>query len=432
MDSMRKNVHILFVLAAVIFNCAKSKKETIPNGTPICNTAVGLVSSAITLSGAAVSWTAVYGASSYDVEYKTNASSVWSNVVSKTSSVSANLSGLSAATLYDWRVKTNCSAGGSSYASAQFTTVQAATVETGIASQYPGDVNIQRDPDALFVEKFDDGLANILSRYDDKLNTAGMSVEADVPTGSTGSNSIKMTSTTGGVQGGGHLFKKFTPGFDSIVYVRYYVKYPSSSKNYFHHESVWFGGYNPATPWPNPRAGICGLGNSRLSIAFEPVWQNTSPPGMDTYIYWGDMHKDAGNNCWGNVMVTEGATGYGQPAANSSYPVVAYDQWICVEVMLKLNNPVTAYNGELAVWVNGVKVGHWGPDFPNGHWDKDKWYNNPSDPPFQGFRWRTDPNLNINWLWLEYYHENPAAPSSYMKLSNLVMATKYIGPIKLQ
>ncbi|MBS1573794.1 MAG: hypothetical protein JST09_00705, partial [Bacteroidetes bacterium] len=113
-----------------------------------------------------------------------------------------------------------------------------------------------------------------------------------------------------------------------------------------------------------------------------------------------------------------------------TYPQVAFDQWMCVEVMLRLNNPVTEYNGELAVWVNGVKVGHWGPGFPNGHWDKDKWYNNPADPAFQGFRWRTDQNLNINWIWLEYYHDNPAAPSSYMKLSNIVMATKYIGPIK--
>lgn len=300
----------------------------------------------------------------------------------------------------------------------------------GIAANYPGDVNIQNDSNVLFVEKFDNTLADVLVRYDDKLNIAGMSLENDVPGGSMNSKSIKMTSETGGVTNGGHLFKQFTSGIDNVIYVRYYVKYPSSSKGYFHHESVWFGGYNPSTSWPNPQAGTCGLGSSRLSIAFEPVWQNTDPPGMDTYIYWGDMKKDAGNNCWGNVLVAEGATAYGQPVATGSYPTVEFDQWMCVEVMLKLNDPVTEYNGELAVWVNGVETGHWGPGFPNGHWDKDKWYNNPADPPFQGFRWRTDSNLNINWLWLEYYHDNEQAPSSYMKLSNLVMAKKYIGPIK--
>jgi hypothetical protein len=60
---------------------------------------------------------------------------------------------------------------------------------------------------------------------------------------------------------------------------------------------------------------------------------------------------------------------------------------------------------------------------------KDKWYNNPADPPFQGFRWRTDDNLNINWLWFEFYHDSPNAPSSYIKFDHLVMANQYIGPI---
>ncbi|MBS1575931.1 MAG: hypothetical protein JST09_11570 [Bacteroidetes bacterium] len=52
---------------------------------------------------------------------------------------------------------------------------------------------------------------------------------------------------------------------------------------------------------------------------------------------------------------------------------------------------------------------------------KDKWYNNPNDQPFQGFRWRTDPNININWLWFEFYHGNPNAPSSNIKSDNLVI-----------
>jgi hypothetical protein len=225
------------------------------------------------------------------------------------------------------------------------------------------------------------------------------------------------------------LYKRFIPGFDSTIYIRYYVKYPSISNGYFHHEGVWFGGYNPATDWPNPRAGTCGLGSSRLSIAYEPVWQQVNPPGMDTYLYWGDMQSfDGGSTCYGNVMITQGSTDYGNPALPTA-PVVALDQWMCVEVMIKLNNPVTAYNGELAIWQNGVQVGHWGPGFPNGHWLKDKWYNNPNDPPFQGFRWRTDAMLNINWLWLEFYHDDPNAPSSYIKFDHLVMANKYIGPM---
>ena len=302
-------------------------------------------------------------------------------------------------------------------------------VSAQLANLYPNDVGIETNPSVLFVEKFDDGMTSILNRYNDIQNAAGMSLDSDIPAGSLGPYSIKMTSKQG-VNVGGHLFKRFTPGFDNTVYVRYYVKYPSISNGHFHHESVWFGGYNPATTWPNPKAGTCGLGTSRLSITYENVWTG-NPPGMDTYLYWGDMQSwNDGSSCYGNAMITEGRTDHGKPPVTAP-TIDVLDQWMCVEIMIKLNNPVTAYNGELAIWQNGVQVGHWGPGFPNGHWLKDKWYNNPADPPFQGFRWRTDANLNINWLWFEFYHDDPAAPSSYIKFDHMVLATQYIGPISI-
>jgi hypothetical protein len=298
-----------------------------------------------------------------------------------------------------------------------------------LANSYPNDVGIETNPYVLFVEKFDDGMTNIVSRYSDIQNAAGMSQDSDVPAGSLGPYSIKMTSKQG-VNVGGHLFKRFTPGFDNTVYVRYYVKYPSISNGHFHHEAVWFGGYNPATNWPSPQAGTCGLGSNRLSITYENVWPGPQP-GMDTYLYWGDMQSwNDGSSCYGNAMITQGRTDYGKPSVPAP-TVDVLDQWMCVEIMIKLNNPVTAYNGELAIWQNGVKVGHWGAGFPDGHWLKDKWYNNPTDPPFQGFRWRTDANLKINWLWFEFYHDDPAAPSSYIKFDHMVMATQYIGPISI-
>lgn len=298
-----------------------------------------------------------------------------------------------------------------------------------LANSYPNDVGIENDPNVLYVEKFEDGITNILSRYTEIKNSAGMFLDTDVPAGSLGKNSIRMTSITGSENNGGHLFRSFSPGFDSTVYLRYYIKYPSTSEGYFHHESLWLGGYNPTTNWGHPQAGTCGLGSSRLSISYEPVWKGTSQTGMDTYLYWGDMKSwNSGSSCFGNVMITEGRT-VNQGTTAVDKPIVNFDQWMCVEIMIKLNNPVTAYNGELRIWQNGEEVGYWGPGFPNGHWGKDKWYNNPGDQPFEGFRWRTDANLNINWIWLEFYHDDPDAPSSYLKFDHVVMAKKYIGPI---
>ena len=295
--------------------------------------------------------------------------------------------------------------------------VKPLTVEQSpIANAYPGDKGIEKDSNVLYVEKFDDGLTNILSRYHDVSNAAGMSSDNDVPLGSPGPNSIKMTNI-GGQNTGGHLYKSFPAGFDSTVYIRYYVKYPSVSKGFIHHQAVWFGGYNPVTDYPNPKAGICGLGNGRISLAYEPV--NGT---MGTYLYWGDMQSEpSGNYCWGNDVIN------GSRSAKN----IAWDQWTCVEVMIKLNNPVSAYNGELRVWHNGVEVGYWGPGFPNGTMTYGKFTANATDPSFQGFRWRTDPNLKINYIWVEFYDDtSPINVSHYIKFDHLVMAKKYIGPIK--
>jgi hypothetical protein len=101
-----------------------------------CNAPAGLASSAVTATGATVSWTAVSGAVSYDVDYKLASATTWTNAATATTAVSVNLSGLTASSLYDWRVRTNCSAGSSAYAAAQFTTTAASACNapTGLAS----------------------------------------------------------------------------------------------------------------------------------------------------------------------------------------------------------------------------------------------------------------------------------------------------------
>ena len=93
----------------------------------ICNAPDGLTSSAITSSGATVSWTAVSAAVNYDVDYKLASSGTWTNSITGTTSTSRNITGLSSSSLYDWRVRTNCSAGSSAYVQAQFTTAAVST-----------------------------------------------------------------------------------------------------------------------------------------------------------------------------------------------------------------------------------------------------------------------------------------------------------------
>ena len=87
-----------------------------------CNPPSGLSTSTITTSSANVSWSSVSSANSYDVDYKINSSPTWISAATGTTSTSAGLSGLAASTTYDWRVRTNCSSGSSTYSTGQFTT----------------------------------------------------------------------------------------------------------------------------------------------------------------------------------------------------------------------------------------------------------------------------------------------------------------------
>jgi Metallo-peptidase family M12B Reprolysin-like/Fibronectin type III domain len=92
------------------------------SGTPpVCGDPTGLTSSSVTTSSATVSWAAVSGANNYLVEYKANSSATWLTVAT-TNGTTVNIAGLTANTLYDWRVRANCTAGSGNFVSTQFTT----------------------------------------------------------------------------------------------------------------------------------------------------------------------------------------------------------------------------------------------------------------------------------------------------------------------
>jgi hypothetical protein len=134
----------------------------------------------------------------------------------------------------------------------------------GIAAQYPGDVGIENHPDVIFAERFEDSLSAIFARWGDVKNGPSMTLGSDVPSGSPGSRSLAIS----GANSGGHLYKLLSSaGYNDSLYVRYYVKYPSTSNA--QHSGIWTGGYNPPLSWPNPGAGTKPQGNDRFSAAAE-------------------------------------------------------------------------------------------------------------------------------------------------------------------
>lgn len=97
------------------------------NTTAACGTPTGLTTSGITTTSANLAWTAVANATSYAVEYKLNTATTWTVINAAQTTTTAALTGLTAGTAYNWRVRATCSAGAGAYVTANFTTTAVVT-----------------------------------------------------------------------------------------------------------------------------------------------------------------------------------------------------------------------------------------------------------------------------------------------------------------
>ncbi len=73
-----------------------------------CDAPIGLLANNLTGTSAKLNWTVV-GTNTYDVDYKPATSTTWTNAATSTTATSITISGLTANTEYDWRIRTNCS-----------------------------------------------------------------------------------------------------------------------------------------------------------------------------------------------------------------------------------------------------------------------------------------------------------------------------------
>jgi hypothetical protein len=304
---------------------------------------------------------------------------------------------------------------------------------TGIASQHPGDVGIDQHRNVVFVENFNDDLEAVKSRWDSVQTEQNLSLATDVPASSDGKYSL-LIDHVGGRSNGSHLYRRLGAGYDKLHY-RFYVKFDADCAPIHHFFHT--GGYNPATPWAQGGAGERPVGNERFTTGVEPHGNNWR---WDYYSYWMKMRgSPPRGQCWGNSFI------------HDSSLKVTRGRWQCLELMMKVND-VGQSNGEMALWIDGDLVSHLGEGFPNGKWVFDKflpgqggegaqWSDKQkrrlpltfadSGEPFEGFQWRSDEKLKLNFLWLLcYITKSPPGHASKIWFDDVVVAEEYIGPIQ--
>ncbi|MBI1369157.1 MAG: hypothetical protein GC162_10955 [Planctomycetes bacterium] len=303
----------------------------------------------------------------------------------------------------------------------------------GLAAMYPGDVGIANDPHVVLAEDFEeDDLAAMARRWSDVSNRdlKPMRFIDDAPPGGKGHHALQISADVTH-DTGGHLYTQLSRGLD-VAFARFYVKFPDDA-GYVHH-FVHLGGYRPATNWPQGGAGVRPRGDDRITVGIEPFGQNgrVPPPGeWNFYAYWHDMKISGDGKYWGNGL---------RPVTPAAVP---HGRWQCVEFMIKLNTTPDSRDGELALWLDGKLTAHFAKGAPRGRWTGEGFSLLPDDEadaaPFEGFNFRTNTDLKVNFFWLLHYvtPENqkrnrvnhPESPVR-VQFDHIVVADRYVGPLE--
>ena len=291
------------------------------------------------------------------------------------------------------------------------------SLETGIASKYPGDVNISKDKEVIFNSSFENNFEGWTSFCDvcDIVNGDSLQDQSKV---------LRIIATKH-LNTGGDVIFRFPKGEDE-VYLRFYAYFPSSNVTPHHFVKI----ISYPVPYFGGQAGKKPGENKYFVLGIEPTKENE----WHFYNYWQRMHS------WqtyrGDPDSSRGPNAYyGNTFKADNQVPFKRDRWVCVEARVKLNDPGDS-NGEMDIWIDGIKKGEWKKGQPSGTWRGDRYLTSGSeniDPKaFKGFNFRTIDTLKINQVSLQWYVSEEhaiegAAEKNIVYFDDIVLARKYIG-----
>lgn len=293
-----------------------------------------------------------------------------------------------------------------------------------LSDRHPGDVGLGADPAVIWFEDFEEGsIAAIADRYDQARGMADRwTLITDTPSGTGSALALRAGNGEDAVD-----FYKQLPDGDEW-YVRWYARYESSVP--WHHSGVWFGGYNPSSPWPSPGAGTRPNGDDRFSVSVEPVFDSPSLR-FDFYNYWMAMHS------WMDPPSNDGTSYYGNALVHRDDFTVDEESWVCLEAHVRLNpDPSSGAGAVLEVWKNDALVMRFGDEGPMGYWIRDKFCAESADgaectdypataTERLDLRYRSTTDLRLNAFWPQNYITDPAEGT--LAFDQMVVATTRVG-----
>lgn len=277
--------------------------------------------------------------------------------------------------------------------------------KTGIASNYPGDRNIQNDPRVLFTDNFESYTTSsqLGSKWNDWSGPATTRISTEPGRVYSGLRALEFTLPQSTRERTDAVKKTIYPERD-VLFARAYTKFdatynvPGSNHN----------GIRISAHYPGPGQTPNGT-NFFLFLLQNNMRAGSPAPGYsELYVY----HPDQGSK-WGDLWLPTGQilpTGTGPAYFGTNFLprpnfVPVRNRWYCYELMVKANTPGQR-NGRAAFWIDGRLIA----DFTN-------------------LRMRDINTLKIDNVQF-VLHAKTCPRVTRKWYDNIVVAKSYIGPLE--
>ena len=276
---------------------------------------------------------------------------------------------------------------------------------TGIAAQYPGDVNIRSNSNVLFTDDFESyaSASQLNNKWNGYYQSANTSIVTEGSNVFAGRKSLQFTQPQGGSEVANEIVKNISPEQNKL-FVRVYTKFSSG----FGVTSPGHNGIRIESNYPGP--GQIPNGNDFFLFSLEnSAYYTEAQPGFThIYTYHPEQRSQWGDHWYpnGKVLPFDSQPGnFGAGFTPRANVVPQTDRWYCYELMVKANTPGKR-DGRVAIWIDG---------------------NLSAD--FQNLRMRDTTALKIDRMMLGLHAQSNTNGADRKWYDNLVVAKSYIGPM---
>lgn len=270
-------------------------------------------------------------------------------------------------------------------------------VEQGIAQSFVRDKGIADHPDVLHAEGVEDGAASAWRGVDMKPGSAVVASDPANRFEPLQGSALSVTIEKGRNAGlNAHLrLAGYRGGEPDEAYFRYYLRLGDSwNPTIDGGKMPGFSGTYGRGGWGMRKSDGSNGWSARGAFFRQSRGTAADLRGIGSYVYHADMEGNSGDT-WGWSLGPSG--------------LLRKNQWYGVEQHVRLNTPGKA-DGVLRAWIDGRLV------FER-----------------KDIRFRDSTDLKIESVWLNVYHGGikPAPADMTLFIDNLVIARKYIGPMKM-